>query len=377
MSHSPSFGTPDSHTKLVPTSLESNYQSIPNSHTPSVDFKLSESETKLDALESEQTAGSLELDQETKVSESEHTPQRTESRQEADVVETVQETEQDPSQQVERTSEEHESEISSLSSPQLVSDQTSQANSVVSPDKSIHRECGESHENLHGTHLEAMKNESNNLVTHMTTESMAIGNGHIALKNEEYHHLAQIDETDQSNREQHATTRTHFKIQLKREDGSSSSLRPVLGNGLSPLTSPNKPCNGGLLREAMNDVSPHMALRQDPPVRAGVSGRLGVDGLPVVISEAQGRVRELVAEPWREIQRLRGQLREIQLSIHKAGVGSGGVRGGGVGLVEGEGVDVASIEDQILSALDDQVCQCDAMLMFMVYLYAVEWEISM
>ncbi|XP_064392671.1 myotubularin-related protein 4-like isoform X2 [Halichondria panicea] len=188
------------------------------------------------------------------------------------------------------------------------------------------QECGDSHEVLHGTHFDAIKNE---------TGPKAIGNGHISPKDEE-------TGSAKSSNSLSSTTSSLNSSKL-------SSSTPQ--NGLT-LHSLSKACNGGMLLEAMDDLSPHVTQVNNVhthPIRIAVSSKLGVDGLPLLAGDAQHRLRELVTEPQREVQRLRAHLKEIQLLVHKQGVA-----GGGVNLVEGAGGSGVSIEDQIASALDDQ-----------------------
>ncbi len=192
------------------------------------------------------------------------------------------------------------------------------------------QECGDSHEVLHGTHFDAIKNE---------TGPKAIGNGHISPKDEE-------TGSAKSSNSLSSTTSSLNSSKL-------SSSTPQ--NGLT-LHSLSKACNGGMLLEAMDDLSPHVTQVNNVhthPIRIAVSSKLGVDGLPLLAGDAQHRLRELVTEPQREVQRLRAHLKEIQLLVHKQGVA-----GGGVNLVEGAGGSGVSIEDQIASALDDQVGGC-------------------
>ncbi len=203
------------------------------------------------------------------------------------------------------------------------------------------QECGDSHEVLHGTHFDAIKNE---------TGPKAIGNGHISPKDEE-------TGSAKSSNSLSSTTSSLNSSKL-------SSSTPQ--NGLT-LHSLSKACNGGMLLEAMDDLSPHVTQVNNVhthPIRIAVSSKLGVDGLPLLAGDAQHRLRELVTEPQREVQRLRAHLKEIQLLVHKQGVA-----GGGVNLVEGAGGSGVSIEDQIASALDDQVGGCLVWGRMYMYMY--------
>lgn len=181
----------------------------------------------------------------------------------------------------------------------------SQSDRLVAPDKLLPQGCEENHESLHvnGTCIESV-----------IKEEAAIGNG-IILSNG----ASKI-----------------FNSNIE----SQSPKKPQNGHNMHSMN------NGDLLQEAMNDISPHV---QSHPIKFAVSSRLGIDGMPQLAAEVQDRIQELVMEPRREMERMRAQLKEIQLLVQKQGVGR-------VSSVEGGKCDEGmNIEDQIANALDDQV----------------------
>ncbi len=191
----------------------------------------------------------------------------------------------------------------------------SQSDRLVTPDKLAHQKCEESHESLHvhGIHPEIAKVNPK--------EDAAIGNGHILCNGE--------------------ATKLNSAVKLHKP----SSIKLQNGHTLQS--------NGGLLQEAMDDISPHVNRIQPHPIKSAVGAQLGLDGMPLLAGEVQHRIRDLVMEPRREMDKMRAQLREIQLLIQKQGVGR-------LSSVEGVCNGGVSIEDQIASALEDQVCtiQC-------------------
>ena len=190
--------------------------------------------------------------------------------------------------------------------------------------KTLDRECSESHESLHGvalTHLdeedkETMVGPNDDQLSEELVSSKA--NGHVVGGRE----------SENSNKRTFSTVVKQTPFQNSLENLSSNSKnnsppvdRPLIlstkqnginsnsSSSLSPSAGSTK-CDSGLLNDAITDLSPHKALRPhpqensgQPSTKPGISLRLGVDGLPLTSSEVQQRVRRLLVERQRELER--------------------------------------------------------------------------